>query len=272
MPYNPNHHDRRSIRLKGYDYTSSDAYFLTLCTHQRQCLFGHIVDGVMHLNDWGQIVERGWLAIPTHNPHVVLDEFVVMPNHIHGIVIIGDDDGDGDDGRGEAFAPGSVGEDQKSLPQMLRPLRPQESPGSVEEDQKSLPQMLRPLRPQESPGSVEEDQKSLPQMLRPYGLLGSVGNDQKLLPQMLRPQESPGSASPLRPNGTQPGSIGAIVQTFKSHTTRKINRITQSKGKTLWQRNYYEHIVRNQESLQKIRSYIQMNPRSWASDQLHPTP
>ncbi|WP_017713130.1 transposase [Prochlorothrix hollandica] len=272
MPYNPNHHDRRSIRLKGYDYTSSDAYFLTLCTHQRQCLFGHIVDGVMHLNDCGQIVERGWLAIPTHNPHVVLDEFVVMPNHIHGIVIIGDDDGDGDDGRGEAFAPGSVGEDQKSLPQMLRPLRPQESPGSVGEDQKSLPQMLRPLRPQESPGSVGEDQKSLPQMLRPYGLLGSVGNDQKLLPQMLRPQESPGSASPLRPNGTQPGSIGAIVQTFKSHTTRKINRITQSKGKTLWQRNYYEHIVRNQESLQKIRSYIQMNPRSWASDQLHPTP
>ena len=249
MPYNPNHHDRRSIRLKGYDYTSSDAYFLTLCTHQRQCLFGHIVDGVMHLNDCGQIVERGWLAIPTHNPHVVLDEFVVMPNHIHGIVIIGDDDGDGDDGRGEAFAPGSVGEDQKSLPQMLRP-----------------------LRPQESPGSVEEDQKSLPQMLRPYGLLGSVGNDQKLLPQMLRPQESPGSASPLRPNGTQPGSIGAIVQTFKSHTTRKINRITQSKGKTLWQRNYYEHIVRNQEFLQQIRSYIQMNPRSWASDQLHPTP
>ncbi|MEY2977558.1 MAG: hypothetical protein RLZZ435_1697, partial [Cyanobacteriota bacterium] len=74
-----------------------------------------------------------------------------------------------------------------------------------------------------------------------------------------------------RPNGTQPGSIGAIVQTFKSQTTRKINRINQSKGRTLWQRNYYEHIVRNEEALQRIRTYIQMNPRSWASDQLHPS-
>ena len=147
MPYNPHRNDRRSIRLKGYDYTSPGAYFLTLCTHQRQCLFGEIVDGVMHLNEWGKIVERDWLAIPNHNSHIELDEFVVMPNHFHG----------------------------------------------------------------------------------------------------------------------------AIVQTFKSQTTRKINRITQSKGRTLWQRNYYEHIVRNENALHRIRTYIQMNPRSWASDQLHPS-
>jgi putative transposase len=285
MPYNSNHHDRRSIRLKGYDYTSPGAYFLTLCTHQRQCLFGHIVDGVMHLNDWGQIVERDWLAIPNHYPHVALDEFVVMPNHIHGIVIIGDndrdgngrngdgrngdgrdgDDRDGDGRRGEAFAPESIEECQKSLPQMLRPQ------GPIGQDQKSLPQMVHP---QGSPG-FSGDFMNLD--ANPFLGTGeafapeSDGKDQRLLPQMLRPYRSPESSSP-RPNGTQPGSIGAIVQTFKSQTTRKINRITQAQGRTLWQRNYYEHIVRNEEALQKMRTYIQMNPRSWASDQLYATP
>ncbi|MGA1357634.1 MAG: transposase, partial [Prochlorothrix sp.] len=73
-----------------------------------------------------------------------------------------------------------------------------------------------------------------------------------------------------RPNGTQPGSIGAILQTFKANTTRRINRITQAQGRTLWQRNYYEHIVRHQDALQAIRAYIQQNPRSWATDQLYP--
>ena len=202
MPYNPHRNDRRSIRLKGYDYTSPGAYFLTLCTHQRQCLFGEIVDGVMHLNEWGKIVERDWLAIPNHNSHIELDEFVVMPNHFHGILIIGC--------TGEAFASRSW--------------------------------------------MFPEDLGANASPLRMDGVDGS----------------EPGRGDG-RPNGTQPGSIGAIVQTFKSQTTRKINRINQSKGRTLWQRNYYEHIVRNENALHRIRTYIQMNPRSWASDQLHPS-
>jgi REP element-mobilizing transposase RayT len=83
-------HHRRSIRLKNYDYASSGAYFLTILTHERQCLFGEIVDGAMRLNEWGVITERCWMEIPQHNSHVMLDAFVIMPNHLHGIIILND--------------------------------------------------------------------------------------------------------------------------------------------------------------------------------------
>jgi putative transposase len=81
-------HHRRSIRLKGYDYTRAGAYFVTICTKDRACLFGDVSDGVMRLNQMGHIVWQCWLAIPDHFPHVLLDEFVVMPNHVHGIIVI----------------------------------------------------------------------------------------------------------------------------------------------------------------------------------------
>jgi putative transposase len=90
MPYNPNIHHRRSIRLRGYDYTQAGAYFVTICTHQRQRLFGEIVDGEMHLNLCGQVVASRWQNIPRHFPCVKLDEFVVMPDHLHGIIVIDD--------------------------------------------------------------------------------------------------------------------------------------------------------------------------------------
>ena len=79
---------RRSPRLQGYDYSQSGAYFVTICCHQRAQLFGHITDGTMHLSPAGQIALERWFAIPEHHAHVDLDAFVVMPNHIHGIVIL----------------------------------------------------------------------------------------------------------------------------------------------------------------------------------------
>jgi putative transposase len=93
MPYNPNIHHRRSIRLPGYDYTQAGAYFVTICTNQRQRLFGEIVDGKMHLNLCGQVVVSRWQNIPRHFPCVKLDEFVLMPDHLHGIVVIGEGEG-----------------------------------------------------------------------------------------------------------------------------------------------------------------------------------
>jgi len=86
MKYNPDIHHRRSIRLKGYDYSQNGAYFVTICTHNRECLFGKIVDGEMCINEWGKIAKRCWLEIPQHYPNVSLDEFVIMPNHIYGIL------------------------------------------------------------------------------------------------------------------------------------------------------------------------------------------
>jgi hypothetical protein len=89
MKYNPEKHHRRSIRLKGYDYTSSGAYFITICTHQRECLFGEIVDGGMRLNAIGFAIQAYWQRLPLHFA-VGLDAFIVMPNHIHGILILTD--------------------------------------------------------------------------------------------------------------------------------------------------------------------------------------
>ncbi len=90
MPYDPSRHHRRSIRLKGYDYTQPGAYFITICTHNRIHWFGHIVDGVMRLNAYGEIVREEWFQAAVVRPYVVLypDEFVVMPNHVHGIIWI----------------------------------------------------------------------------------------------------------------------------------------------------------------------------------------
>ncbi|RMF23817.1 MAG: transposase, partial [Bacteroidetes bacterium] len=81
---------RRSIRLKGYDYTQPGAYFITICTHRRAPLFGRVVDGAMVLNEYGEAAQACWDEIPTHFPHVELDAYVVMPNHIHGILWITD--------------------------------------------------------------------------------------------------------------------------------------------------------------------------------------
>src|SRR5690554_3448795 len=86
MIYNPNIHHRRSIRLKGYDYSRAGLYFITICCQDRAHLFGRIVNGVMKLNDAGNVASQCWSDIPVHFPNAILHEYVIMPNHIHGIV------------------------------------------------------------------------------------------------------------------------------------------------------------------------------------------
>ena len=88
MKFNPKIHNRRSIRLQGYDYSQAGAYFVTICTHNRKCLFGDIADGEMWLNDAGRMVQAVWDEIPAHYPGIDIDAFVIMPNHIHGIIVI----------------------------------------------------------------------------------------------------------------------------------------------------------------------------------------
>ena len=88
MPYDPDKHHRRSIRLKVYDYTQAGAYFVTLCAWQHECLFGEIVDDEMRLNDYGRVLEEEWVRTAEVRPNVDLDAFVVMPNHLHGIIVI----------------------------------------------------------------------------------------------------------------------------------------------------------------------------------------
>ncbi|MDW8279482.1 MAG: transposase, partial [Anaerolineales bacterium] len=110
MPYNPDIHHRRSIRLKGYDYTQKGAYFVTIVTHQRAHLFGKVVNGVMRLSEWGEIARREWFKTAELRPYVELyeDEFVVMPNHAHGIIWIKNDDAAGADVAGADAAGADV--------------------------------------------------------------------------------------------------------------------------------------------------------------------
>ncbi len=217
MKYNPEKHHRQTIRLQGYDYTSSGAYFITICTHQRQCLFGEIVDAEMQLNVLGQMIHACWQRLPYYFPTLTLDAFVVMPNHVHGILVLGNSSNT------------TLGQNAENLIV-------------------------------DSPPHAMSDQphNSEPELGVAFGQK-TVGNCQEPLP----------NAAPLPPRLVS-GSVGAMILNFKSVTTRSINRIRRSSGTPIWQRNYYEHIIRNEASWQFIRQYIHNNPLSWQVDQLHP--
>lgn len=188
MEYDREKHHRRSIRLKGYDYSQSGFYFVTICCYQRQCLFGDIVDGVMRLNRYGEIVNKEWMRSSEIRQEIALDKYVVMPNHFHGILIITQNN--------ISINSKIVGANEHSPP-------------------------LQPL-------------------------------NQSIIPSM------------------KPKSLSSLMAGFKSSVTKQINLIRNAPGTPIWQRNYYEHIIRNEESLNKIREYIVNNPLSWQNDQLHP--
>jgi len=180
MKFDPQKHHRRSIRLKGYDYTQAGAYFVTMVTHQREPLFGEIVDREMRLSPMGQIADEHWRAIPEHFPHVELGAYVVMPNHVHGIIII--TDGGGTPWRAPTHAP--------------------------------------------------------------------TDNIEKF-------------GKPVS------GSLATIIRQYKSSVTRRIQKELYGldiSSPTIWQRNYYEHIIRNKAAYNRIHRYIESNIDNWAKD------
>jgi putative transposase len=180
-PIDPHQHHRRSIRLRGYNYAQAGAYFVTVCTQNRDCLFGEVMNGEVRLNSFGRIVAECWNAISKHFPNVELDESVVMPNHVHGILVIVDT---------------RVGA-----------------------------QHAAPLQRRVDRGG--------------------------------------------RVNVT-PGSLGAIIRSFKSAVTKCINELPNTLISNPWQRNYYEHIIRNERDLERIRQYILDNPADWDKDEYNP--
>jgi putative transposase len=100
MAYDPERHHRpfdpaqgkRSIRLKGYDYAQPGVYFVTICVREQTCALGDVVNGEMVLSDAGHVVRVCWDDLPNHYPHVQLDAFIIMPNHVHGVIVLVDDD------------------------------------------------------------------------------------------------------------------------------------------------------------------------------------
>jgi len=187
---------RRSIRLPEYDYTSPGAYFVTICTYDKACMLAD--------PNLVRIVERVWCWTTKATLEDVDVDYVVMPNHVHGIVWIQ-----------EANAVGA------------------QHPAYL------LPPTRTPLSKPHGSSSV------------------NIG------------------AAPLRPRGTphlavRKRSLAAIVRTFKSVATQRINAVRGTPGETVWQRNYYEHIVRSEAELQRIREYIASNPLKWQLDRENP--
>jgi putative transposase len=178
MKYDPDVHHRRSIRLRDYDYARAGAYFVTTCVQGRKCLFGEIIDGKIRLSEFGRVAWECWDTMPEHFRHVRLDVFVVMPNHVHGILFIT-----------------SVGATHAS------------------------PKMSNAL---------------------------------------------------TNPAGPKQRSLGVIVGSFKSAATKRVNALRGTPGMRVWQRNYYEHVIRDEEDLRELREYIVNNPLRWELDQLHP--
>ncbi len=257
MKYDPAKHKRKSIRLQEYDYSAPGVYFITICTHQRQCLFGEIVAGQMELNTTGLWVQTCWQRLPHRFSQLTLDAFIIMPNHLHGILWLGDErrmDAD-TSRRGKAFGQKVLEQPEICGPNASPPPHPNVSPIQPS------PNMSNVL-PIQSNGDADAPCKG-----EAFG--------QKILeqPEICGPNASPlpnPYDSPIPPNGTKSGSIASIIQNFKSISTRRINQIQNNTGRTLWQRNYYEHIIRDSTALQNIQHYIRNNPQSWQQDQLHP--
>ena len=204
--YDPNIHQRRSIRLKGYDYSQAGLYFITICCQDRIYRFGNVVNGEMILNEYGQIAYDEWLKTPEVRPNVQLGEFIIMPNHIHGIIQLL--------GRGESHSPVNKGEFNSPQPNKGEFNSPQ-----PKTDESNSPQ-------------PKSDESNSPQRLR----------------------------SPSQ-------TIGAIIRGYKSSVTRQLG-LMGLEGK-LWQRNYYEHIIRNEQSHQRISNYIINNPAKWTDDKFY---
>ena len=206
--YNPKIHNRRSIRLKGYDYSQVGLYFITICVQNREDLFGNITNGTMKWNDAGKMIKKQWLELPKRFKNIQLNEFITMPNHFHAILEIVET---------------TVGSTFMVDPNINKPIKGQEIKG--------------------------------------YPIKGQ--------PQGIAPADS-------QTGFPTDKTIGKIIGAFKSITTNeyikgvKLNNWQQFNGK-LWQRNYWEHIIRNEKSLQNISKYIVNNPLKWYEDKLNST-
>ncbi len=172
-----------TLRLNGFDYTQAGYYFVTIVVKERECLLGEIVGEIMKLSDMGRIVAASWEWLGEQYSYVKLDEYIVMPNHVHGIIVIRD--------AGNGVIASHRRGDSRIAP---------------------------------TPPSQVQKRKSL----------------------------------------------GRLVGAVKTVSAREVNLRRGTPGQPLWQRNYYEHVIRNEKSLAQIRQYIRDNPAKWASDREHP--
>ena len=211
MTSRPRIHRRRSIRLDGYDYSQEGLYFVTLCTRDRAALFGRITGGRMELNRAGEIAAASWVWLSRRYTRIELDEYVVMPNHLHGIVVIA--------------------REIESAP-----VKSHNVVVSQGANKKGASRRAPTGRPTNS--WLDDDAAS------------------ERMPRHM--------CSALKP-------LGGIIGAFKTVSSRKINEFSGNREIKIWQRNYFEHVIRDEKSLERIREYIVCNPAKWQSDKENPS-
>jgi REP element-mobilizing transposase RayT len=246
MLYDPHKHHRRSIRLKKYDYSQAGAYYVTLVAQNRDCLFGEVINDEMQLNEAGRMMHEIWESLPTRFASIELDEYIVMPNHIHGIIVINE--------VVEDIVGATVGA-------TLVVARPDDL--VVQNKNKAGTSTAREDRASPAPTNVNG--------------VNDVGATTVGATLVVAHSDDDLVAQNKNKAGTSPAPtkrviLGDVVGAFKSITTVEYIRGVHEKQwpsffKRLWQRNYYEHIIRHEESLANIRQYIMDNPRQWALDE-----
>ena len=231
--YDPQKHHRRSIRLKGYDYSQVGAYFVTICIKDKDCILGKITDGEMYLNAAGLMIDKWWQKIPDKFPDIELGEYQIMPNHFHAIVI-------------------NVG------------ATPSGRPGTQSETNQL--NNRGDLIMKETDG----EQLNIDSSLHEGDHVGSLLENSHILTNLIDVEQLNIDSS--LHEGDHVGSpLHHVLGWFKTMSTNDYIRNVKQNGwpafnKKLWQRNYFEHVIRNEKSFQLISNYIYNNPINWQKD------
>ncbi len=254
-----------SARLQSWDYGSNGAYFITICTHNRKHFFGKTIDnGIMQLNELGQIAEKYWMEIPTQYPYIELGNFVIMPNHMHGILIIN---------KSDAILSPSAGNFES------RPILPSAnlSPSAGEFD-------AGPILPFANLQFVQT--RFIASQLAPIAplVLMAPFKQTRLIASLATAQSIPSTTAQSIPSTTAPSTpptnkpiggitgdknpmlhdnISRIIRWYKGRCSFEINKIHANFG---WQSRFHDHIIRDAQSFENIQNYIANNPVTWHKD------
>jgi len=224
-----------SARLKGRDYSQPGQYFVTICTQSHENYFGRLQNEKIELNDIGKIVKEEWIKTGKIRKNIIIDEFVIMPNHIHGIIIITENK-----------------QNAKSNKQTIQKIQNKlyDNYKNLNNDETNL-HNVETTRRVVSTNIIEQ----------------AIDTENKSVNDINQCFEN--KKRIFKPNGPKSGSIGAIIGQFKSIVSKRSKQFIKENDKTIWQRNYYEHIIRDDTELNKIRLYIKNNPGNWLNDKYH---
>ena len=276
--YQPKKHHRRSIRLKGYDYSQKGLYFITICCQNRICRFGDVVDGEMALNEYGQIAYNEWLKLSDRFSNFELDVFQIMPNHMHGIILLNNVSvvGAAVGAVGAGFTPAQIDLNTQNELDIKNNLDAQN--GGQYDDDITTARVVRAVNDiniknnldAQNVGQYDDNIRATARVVRAVNDI-NIKND-------LDVQNVGQYDDNIRATARVAPTVYDIVGAYKSLVANGCLEIWKSKwagvtpvpimGK-LWQRNYYEHIIRNEQSYQMISNYIINNPAKWTNDKFY---